>query len=386
MLSDIKIVDLSERLPGPYASMLLGDLGAEVIKVERPGQGDFNRVLGSEFFNGLNRNKKSLCLNLKSSFGQKIFYELSKKADVILEGFRPGVAQRLGIDYEMIRRINPRIVYCSISGFGQEGPYRNRPGHDINYMGIAGALHINGRPEVPSTVPISDVTSSLFAVIAILAVLREREKTGEGEYIDLSMTDVVISLVGAFCGEYYTDHTQMKINFTKGGPYGIFKAQDGKPFTLGIEEDHFWEKLCRVLGDEEMTNNPRFQNLSQRIKNSKEIRKSLRRIFLTRPRDEWIRLLDEAGIPCGHLNRFKQVFLDPQVLYRGMLQKIVNGQGEKMLQIGFPAKFSRAKATMRIPPPRLGEHTEAILCSLGYSEQTISEFKKLKVIESQNQG
>lgn len=382
MLSDIRIIDLSERLPGPYASMLLGDLGAEVVKVERPGQGEFTRVLGLELFNGLNRNKKSLCLNLKSPEGQKIFHDLSKTADVILEGFRPGVTGRLAIDYEVMKRINPKIVYCSISGYGQEGPYKNQPGHDINYLGIAGALHINGKPEPPPTLPVSDLSASLFAVISILAALVRREKTGEGQYIDLSMTDAVISLVGAFCGEYFTDHKKMELNFTQGGHYGIFKTKDGKVFTLGVEEDHFWERLCRVIGDEEMAKDPRYQTLFQRIKNRKEIRKYLQGIFLTKSREEWLILLNEADIPCGPLNRFKDVFSDPQVLHRSVLKEMVNDQGKKMKQISFPARFSGAETTLRMVPPLLGQHTEEILSGLGYSQQKILDLKVMKVIES----
>ncbi|MCG2775009.1 MAG: CoA transferase, partial [Desulfobacterales bacterium] len=224
MLSHIKIIDLSELVAGPYASMLLGDLGAEVIKVERVGQGEANRALGQEFFNGVNRNKKSLCLDLKSKQGQEIFHRLSATSDIILEGFRPGVVKRLGVDYETIKSMNSRIIYCSISGFGQDGPYRERPGHDINYMGVAGALSINGWLEPPPTLAISDVASSLFAVTSILAALMERERTGEGQYIDISMTDVLVSLVGAFCGEYYTNHPKMEFNFTLGGSYGVFKT------------------------------------------------------------------------------------------------------------------------------------------------------------------
>jgi crotonobetainyl-CoA:carnitine CoA-transferase CaiB-like acyl-CoA transferase len=382
LLSDIRIIDLSERLPGPYASMLLGDLGAEVLKVERPGRGEFTRVLGSEFFNGLNRNKKSLCLNLKSPEGQKIFRDLSKTADVILEGFRPGVTGRLGIDFETIKKINPKIVYCSISGYGQKGPYKNQPGHDINYLGIAGALHINGKPEPPPTLPVSDLSASLFAVISILAALMGREKAGEGQYIDLSMTDAVISLVGAFCGEYFTDHKKMEINFIQGGHYGIFKTKDNKYLTLGVEEDHFWERLCRVIGDEEMAGDPRYQTLFQRIKNRRKIRKYLKEIFLTRSREEWLILLNEADIPCGPLNRFKDVFSDPQVLHRSILKEVVNGRGKKMKQISFPARFSGAETTLRMVPPLLGQHTEEILTGMGYSQQKILDLKERKVIES----
>ena len=384
-LDGIRILDLSRLLPGPYCSMLLSDLGAEVIKFEQPGVGDYVREMVPELFMSVNRNKKSVTLNLKSEKGKKIFYRMVEKSDVILEGFSPGVTERLGVDFRKLSEINPMIVYCSISGFGQDGPYRAVPGHDINYLGVGGILSLPGRVgEAPARpgIPVGDLTSSMFAAVSILAALMARDKIGKGQYIDVSMTDCLVSWMSVRAGNYLTKGELPKINEMGhlSPANDIFETKDGKKITLGAMEEHFWESLCKVLGLENFLNNPKYRTHRNRIENGKEISDKLRSAFLKKTREEWLRVMNDARVPCGPVYTIEEVFSDPHILHRGLVEEIEGHNLGKIKQVPFPVKFSEISAKVKSAPPEMGKHTEEVLLAFGYSKEEVENLRREHVV------
>ncbi len=375
-LEGIRILDSAHQYPGPYCSMLLADLGAEVLKVERPGIGDPARQL-PHFFQSINRNKMSLTLDLKAQAGREIFCRLVERYDVFTEGFRPEVAGRLSIDYETLRKVNPRLVYCSISGYGQEGPYRDLPGHDLNYQAMAGMLQCFRDREgnfIEPGVAIGDLSSGMFAALGILAALMGREKTGQGQYIDVSMFDGLLSWMSTYFGVFFGTG---QFDRDRDPGYGIFQAQDGKAFTLGIaHEDWFWDRLCSAIGLDEYRSIQAMERRKRRI----ELVEKLQMVFSQKPREEWINILVGADVPVSPVQTPEQVVEDPHVHFREMIQEISLSSGVGIKQVGFPIKLSRMPQKIRIPPPELGEHTEEILEWAGYQKDEIGRFKKEGVI------
>jgi crotonobetainyl-CoA:carnitine CoA-transferase CaiB-like acyl-CoA transferase len=375
-LEGIRVIDSAHQYPGPYCSMLLGDLGAEIIKVERPGIGDPARILPG-FFGSINRNKKSLTLDLKKPESGDILRRLVERSDVLTEGFRPGVAGKIGLGYDSLRKINPRLIYCSISGYGQEGPYRDLPGHDLNYMAMSGMLGCFKDPEgnlISPGIAIGDLSSGMFAAIGIMAALAAREKTGRGQFVDVSMFDGLVSWMGTLLGTY---STKAPFGVMDDAGYGIFKASDGKPFTLGIaHENWFWDRLCAVTGLEA------FQGLdaTQRRVRREELSARLRGVFSGKTREEWIRVLVDADVPVAPVKTPDEVVRDPHVVSRGMIQEKSPRLGGLDLQVNFPVKLFDTPAEIRMPPPGLGEHNREILQWLGYSPQQIEQFGKEGVI------
>lgn len=388
-LEGIKILDLSWTAPGPYCSMLLADLGAEVIKVEEPRRGDYARLvppfIGKEsaLFLSLNRNKKSITLNLRSDKGRDIFYRLAEKSDVVLEGFRPGVAKRLGLDYDSIQKINPKIIYCSITGYGQDGPYSDFVGHDPNYIGIAGILSLSGVREGPPPLPgiaMADFGGGgMFAAIGILTAIIAREKNGLGQYIDVSMLDGLISWVSSIASMYLAERKppgRGEMVLSGGMPYvGVYETEDEKFITIAAVEAHFWRNLCRVIGREDL-----IEHQFATGKKREEIFSTLKEIFRTKTRDEWFNLMTNSDVPCGPVYALDEVFKDPQVLHRGLLTEIDHPTVEKIKQIRCPLKFSETPAEIRSPPPLLGQHTREILQTLGCTEAEIEDMRKTGVI------
>ena len=375
-LAGIRILESAHQYPGPYCSMLLADLGAEVIKVERPGVGDLARQL-PEFFRSINRNKKSLTFDLKAPAAREVLYRLVERSDVFMEGFRPGVASRIGIDYQTLRKVNPRLVYCAISGYGQDGPYRDLPGHDLNYQAMAGMLECFKDEEENFIAPglaIGDLSSGMFAAIGILAALMSREKTGQGQYVDISMFDGLLSWMSTLFGIFSGTG---QFGMVQDAGYGIFKAGDGLAFTLGIaHEDWFWDRLCLAMG---LTEYHGVRALERRMRR-RELVEKLQNIFFQKTREEWVKILTEADVPVSPVQKLAEVAKDPQVLFREMVKEISLSTGERLMQTGVPIKLSETPGKISLPPPELGEHTTETLESLGYTRDEIVKLEKERVI------
>lgn len=388
-LSEIRVLDLSRLLPGPYCSMMLADLGAEVIKIEEPGRGDYLREFPprvnkeSAMYLAVNRNKKSVTLNLKSERGREIFLKLVKSADVILEGFRPGVMDRLGLGYRDLEKINPGIIYCSISGYGQEGPFANKAGHDINYLALAGILSITGtREEVPAIpgVQIADIGGgAMLAAFCILAALFARERSGEGQYIDVAMMDGALSWLSMYAGKYFADGIDPGMGKTmlNGGIpcYNLYRTKDGRYMALGALEPRFWAAFCNAIGREDLLN----EQFASGEK-GREVIRELERIFAEKTKDEWVEFLKGVDCCCEPVNNFKEAFGHPQVKYRNMVKEMEHPTEGKIQLLNFPAKLSKTPADIRMPPPSLGEHTFEILTELGFNENEIKKLAEDKVI------
>jgi crotonobetainyl-CoA:carnitine CoA-transferase CaiB-like acyl-CoA transferase len=381
-LDGIRILDLSRLLPGPYCTQLLGDLGAEVIKIEEPKKGDYARFNNENIaghgamFLMVNRNKKSVSLNLKNPEAVRIFHKLAKTADVVLEGFRPGVVERLGIDYQTISKYNPGIVYCSLTGYGQEGPYKDLPGHDVNYLGFAGATSLTGeRGEKPTVVglQIADLGGgALMAAFGITAALIARQKTGKGQFVDVSMLDGAASLASPMFGSLFATGKNPKAGEQRlngGWPcYGIYETKDGKYVTLGALEDKFWKNFCRLTGREDLADDEWKTDPSVRD----EVEKELEKMFLSRNQDEWLNLLKEEDVCFGPVNSIEEACNDPQLKARNMFCEIDHPEAGTIKQVSHPIKFSETPARVAAPPPLLGQHTHELLCELGYSDEDIS--------------
>ncbi|MFX0117417.1 MAG: CaiB/BaiF CoA transferase family protein, partial [Candidatus Hodarchaeota archaeon] len=377
------VLDLTRLLPGPLATMILGDLGADVVKVEDPNVGDLTRWLppyrGEEgaLFYLLNRNKRSLALDLKSAKGQEIFHRLAMKSDIIIESFRPGTVKRLRVDYRSIKAINPQIIYCSISGYGQDGPYSEFPGHDINYLGISGILAASGLKDGAPVIPpvqIADIGAGTFpALVTILTALLQRHKSGEGQYIDISMLDgltlwIPVLLAPLTTGEQVPERGRGPLTGGLAG-YGVYKTADGY-ITLGALEPHFWEGLCKVM------NRPDFISRQQEgFESQEEMQAVFQEAFLKHKSEEWLTRLRTADVCCGHVSNLKDLCWNPQIMMRESLPMCEDSTKMENAQLGMPWKFSASEAAIRRPPPKLGQHNREILEELGLSDFEIRELE-----------
>lgn len=370
-LNRVRVLDLSQLFPGPYCTMILADLGAEVIKIEPLGMGDYARLF-SYFFDQINRNKKSIALNLKDPKAQEALHLLAKGADVVVEGFRPGTTTRLGVDYETLREINPGIIYCSISGFGQDGPYLERPGHDINYMSLAGALGLtrdrDGRPVVLG-LEIVDITSGLNAAIGILSALLARANGGEGQRVDISMLDCAFSLLPMEVGYCLVTGESLTASALSILPhYGIFETADGEYLVLGIvHEDWFWRELCDGLDMADL----RDLNVGERISRKDELASRLEEAFRSRKLEELLEALAGHDVPYCKINSIAEALEDPQILNRDMVLDLPGGAR----YVGSPLKLSQTPPRLDCASPQLGEHTEALLAEAGLQ---LDEIKQLR--------
>ncbi len=389
-LDGITVLDLTRLLPGAVATMMLGDFGADIIKIEEPGMGDPARQSRAgikqpgAYFLATNRNKRSVTINLKHERGREIFLRLVAEADVVVEGFRPGVMDRLGVGYETLKAINPRLIYCAITGYGQDGPYRLKAGHDANYLSVAGLLSVNGPkggPPVLSGVQLADLAGgSLHAVIGVLLALQARARTGEGQMVDVSMMDGSLALMYVPFASYLANGTQpQRGNEGLSGRYAcyqIYETKDGRHLSLGALEPKFWENACRVLGREDFIEKC-FSNSAQ-----EEMIAAFREIFKTRTAAEWLAAFEAVDTCVALINDIAEMIDDPQVRHRGLIAEIEHPEAGKIKQIAPTVKLSVTPGEMRLPPPLLGEHTREILQSVGYTDEMIESLAREGVISS----
>ncbi len=391
-LEGVVILDLSRALAGPYCTMMLADMGAEIIKLEMPGKGDDSRAWGppfvkgeSAYFMSVNRNKKSLTLNLKKEKSREIIHKLIKQADVIIENFRPGTMEKLGLSYNEVTELNHEIVYCSISGFGQDGPYRLLPGMDQVLQGMGGLMSITGEPEGPPTkvgVAVADIAGGMFAAYAIMIALYHKEKTGKGQKIDISLLDCQIAWLTYQAGSYFASGEIPK-PLGSGHPvivpYQAFKAKDVY-FNIAVGNDQLWQKFCAAVGLEGIKDDINFATNAKRVENRDELVNIIANLFKTKNGEEWLKILTDAGVPCGPINNLFDIFKDPQVLHRQMVQELTHPKVGKIKLTGIPTKLSDTPGEILTPPPVLGQHNKEILIGLGYTDKNIDEMQKEGVI------
>ena len=393
-LSDLLILDLSRVLAGPYATQLLGDFGARIIKVEQPGLGDETRAWGPPFTPGgqsayflcANRNKESLTLNLKHPEGQAVLRQLARRADVLVENFRPGTLAALGLGYAELRADNPGLVYCAITGYGQDGPYADRPGYDTVIQAQGGLMSVTGPADgEPHKVGVAvvDITAGLYAATSILAALRHRERTGEGQQIDIALFDVQLSWLanvgsaylvsGQAPGRYGNAHATIV-------PYQPFAAADGS-VMVAVGNDGQFARFCAALGRNEWATDPRYATNPARVAHRDALVPQIAALTSTRPVAAWVEALLAAGVPCGPVNDIPAALADPHTAARGMLQEVTDASGETLRLIGPAPKLSATPASVRLAPPRLGEQTDALLRELlGYDPARVAELRAVGAV------
>jgi glutaryl-CoA transferase len=392
-LEGFRILDLSRILAGPYCSMLLGDLGAEVIKVERPGAGDDTRAWGPPFAAGesayylcANRNKKSITVNLKSPDGQEIIRQLARVSDVLIENFKVGELTELGLGYNQLKELNPGLVYCSITGYGQTGPDKDLPGYDFIIQGRGGIMSITGEAEgepMKVGVAVVDVTAGLFAANAIQAALLARARTGRGQAIDIALLDAQVAWLANVASNYLVSGKRPE-RFGNGHPtivpYQSFRARDGF-FCLAVGNDGQWRKLCAMLRRSDLAEDVRFATNPARVQNRELLIPLLQEVFATADIAHWLRELAAAGIPCGPVQSIDQVFADPQVLQREMVWTVPHPTANAVRLVGSPLKLSETPVALRSHPPLLSEHTDEVLADLlGYTTADIVRLRTEGVI------
>ena len=382
-LEGIRVVDFSRYGPGRQCSMFLADFGAEVITVETPRNDPnlpavFTDDLSPRYL-ALNRNKKSLAINLRVPDGKEVIYRLVKEVDVVVEGFRPGTMEKLGLDYDTLKKLNPQLIYCSLSGFGQDGPYSLRPGHDVNYLGLSGILDLtrgkDGNPVLIGT-QVADLGGGASqAVMGILLALLARQSTGKGQCVDISMFDGIIAWHWTAGTEYLIKGKLPRRFLGESPAYNIYRCKDDKHITLGIMEPWFWERFCRAIKKEG------FIPYMEASEKSTEIIAELEQLFSTRNRDEWIKLLSEIDIPYGPVNTIGEALADPQTQHRRMVLEVGHPRVGKLKLLGVPIKLSETPGEIRTSAPAYGEHTAEILRELGYTDADLKRLRETGAIE-----
>lgn len=391
-LGGIRVLDLSQLLSGPLCSLLLADMGAEIIKIEPPGKGDAVRSIGNIFLGGesstflsLNSNKKSLTLNLKKDKGREIFFKLAAKGDVVLENFRPGTIQRLGAGYETVRRINPRIIYASISAFGQKGIYKDKPGIDPIAQALSGVMSITGepgRPPVKVGSAYSDFAAAMMAAYGVMVALFTRERTGKGQRVETSLLDAAVFSLAPREGDYFATGEPLRAmgsGHAQVVPYQAFMTKDENIY-VAVLDDRFWRSFCPALGLEHLANDPRFVTNVARVANREELLPILEETFKQKTAAEWLEILTSADVPCAPIQDFAMVFNDPQVLENEMVVTLVHPTAGNIKVLGVPVKLSETPGQVTVPPPLIGQHTEDILLELGYTSAQVRELREEGVV------
>lgn len=387
-LTGLKVLDFTRALAGPFCTMMLGDMGCEVLKVEAPGKGDESRGWGppfqggeSSYFLSCNRNKQSLTLNLKQPEAKNIALRLIQEADILVENYSPGTMERLGLSYAVASEYNPRLIYCSISGFGQHGPNRSLPAYDLILQGMGGLMSITGPKDGPPTkvgVPIADLTAGMFAAHAILAALYHRERTGLGQYVDTSLLDGQLALLTFQAGRYFATGESPGLAGNEHpsiAPYETFATRDGH-LNVACGNDGLWRRFCAALGLDAVAVDPRFATNADRLGHRPELVILIEQALATRKTQEAIALLAEAGVPCGPIYQLADVFEDQHVCELGLVQAIDHPSAGTVQFPGPPFRFSESPTELRSAPPRLGEHTDEILIRLGFQPADVEALRQ----------
>ena len=391
-LTGVKVVDVSQVMAGPFCTMLLADMGAEVIKVESPGVGDPSRRMDpltpsgeSGAFLAMNRNKRGVALNLKDPEARQVFIDLAAISDIMVENYRPGVARRLGIDYESLRSVNKGLIYASISGFGQSGPYSSRGGFDLIAQGMSGIMSVTGQADgapVKCGIPVTDLGSGLFAVYGILSALYSRHQTGLGQHVDTSLFETGMALAVWEATEYfYTGRLPKPTGSAHrlSAPYQAFRTRDGY-ITVGADSDRHWPLFCRVLGLDSLPDDPRFRSNATRLQNLGALVPIIEARTATEKSVYWLAQLETAGIPSGPINTIPEALADPQTLAREMVVQMSHPRAGSIRALGTPVKLSLTPATIRRPAPLLGQHTEEVLDELKISASARSAMRSRSAI------
>ncbi|XP_067001549.2 succinate--hydroxymethylglutarate CoA-transferase [Anabrus simplex] len=396
-LAGIRVLDLTRIVAGPFCTMILGDLGAEVLKIEMPNSGDEARKWGPPFIEGtsescyflsLNRNKKSVCINLKSDTGREIIYELVKKCDVLIENYVPGKLKSLGLSYEDVKDIAPHLIYCSLTGYGPNGPYSKRPGYDVIASSVGGLIHITGpKGGEPCKVGVAmtDIATGLYAHGAIMAALLQRVRTGKGQKIDCDLLSTQVACLINIGSNYLNGGLEAVRRGTEHGsivPYQAFPTSDGHYLTVGAGSDHLFKALCKKLDMEELSTDPRFSNNAMRVKNRNILITLLRERFQQKTLSEWLKILEDSQFPYGPVNNMSQVFNDPHIEAIGLIKEVQHPVGKTVKLVGPPVQYSDSVNAVRLPPPLLGQHTADVLKEiLDYSEEKIQELQSSGVVQ-----
>lgn len=391
-LEGLTVLDLTRVLSGPYCTMLLADMGARVVKIEQPGRGDETRAWGPPFIAGettyflaINRNKESVTLDFKSDDGRAILERLIDRADVLVENFRPGTLARLGLEADAVRARRPRLVYCSLSGFGHTGPRRTQAGYDAVIQAEGGLMSLTGEPGgalLRSGVPIADLVTGLLAVQGVLLALFARERTGHGQHVDISMFDGVVSLLSYHASAYLNASAppaRLGNRHPNVSPYDTFPAADGELF-LAIGNDEQFRRFCAAAKLDALASDPRFATNPARVTNQTALYDEMAGALRQRPRAHWVSTLRDAGIPCGEVRDVPEVLADPQIVARRMLETLPHATAGLVKVLGVPITLSGTPGTVRTAPPTLGQHTDAVLRELGIDEASIRSLRTRKVI------
>ncbi len=392
-LEGVRVIDLTQAMAAPYCTMNLADMGADVIKIEPPGEGEPTRRLGAAHRHGhsatfmtMNRGKRDLAVDLKQPEGVEILRRLTRTADVFVQNYRPGVADRLGVGYEALSAVNPRLVYCAVSGFGATGPYASRGGYDLIAQGMSGIISVTGEeggPPVKAGIPLSDLAAGLFAAYGILCALEHRDRTGEGQLVDTSLLEAAMALTvweSAECWATGRAPRPLGSAHRLSAPYQALRASDGH-FTVGAGNDRLFERLCRAIGRPDLPADPRFAGRVERLANRAALAAEIETSTVAEPRAVWLARLEAEGVPAGPINNYAEALADPQTLARGMVVDLVHPGAGPIKALGVPVKLSDTPGAVDRPAPLLGQHTSEILAELGYGASEQQHLRDRGVIQ-----
>ena len=389
-LAGVRVLDLTEHMAGPFCTMILADMGAEVLKVERPGKGDSSRAMGdgterNPFFRSINRNKKSVTLDYKAPAGREVFLRLVRSVDVLVENYRATVMERAGLGYVALAAENPRLVYAQLSGFGADGPYRDKGGLDLIAQGMGGLMHVTGESDGPPTSvgqPICDLGTGMWGVQGILAALYERVRTGRGQKVDCSLLETALGFSGWTGAAWLVDGrepTRQGARHRQNAPYQRFATQDGY-MMIGAATQELWERCARALGRNEWIEDPRFRRNADRLRHREALEKEIEHVLGTRPTAHWVAALDAAGVPSGPVNTYAQLFADPQVRHLEMVTHADDAELGRVPHVRTPVRLSRSGVAVRSVAPRLGADTTEILKELGYTPAELEALRRQHAI------